>query len=254
MSMESFKPVVVAPPSKSHLLFSLRCLIDLQLRSIVKYLRPALKQFRGNVLDVGAGESPWRDWLPTGCYYSGIDIGNSTEYGMSGDRSDLIYYDGGQMPIESASFDGAICVEVLEHAKDPELLMSEMARVLRVNSLLVITVPWSARRHHVPNDFHRFTRERLKNLLNSHGFVNVVIKERGNDIGAIASKFVVILARLILPKNKFGLVWTLPMFLFVAPLTVCMILAFYISEVFGLGSKDDPLGYFVLAHRGESKS
>jgi SAM-dependent methyltransferase len=169
---------------------------------------------------------------------------------MSGDRSDLIYYDGGKMPLDSDSFDGAICIEVLEHAKNPDFLISEIARVLKTNSLLVLTVPWSARRHHVPNDFHRFSRERLFHLLYEHGFINIIIEERGNDIGAIASKFIVILARLVLPKNKASLFWTFPMFLTVTPIAILMIFAYYISEILGLGSKDDPLGYFVYAYRG----
>jgi SAM-dependent methyltransferase len=245
---ESFKPIPVKPPSGSPILFWLRCQVDLQLGSIAKALRPAMSELKGDILDVGAGESPWREWLPRECAYCGIDIRNADDYGMS-KQQDVIYYDGRTIPFPEASFDGAICIEVLEHVEDPEPFMAELARVLKPQSILLLTVPWSARRHHIPHDYHRFTKERLQILLERAGFQSPDIRERGNDISAIASKLVVLTIRLVKPGNIATMAWSLPIAAFVAPLTILMLAASHASMALGLGAEEDPLGYFVSAVR-----
>ncbi|MEM5364795.1 class I SAM-dependent methyltransferase [Paraburkholderia azotifigens] len=252
MQQEQFQPIAVTAPDQHPLLFRLRCYVDVQLGSIVKYLRPALAQLKGKVLDVGAGESPWRGWLSKDAEYHGIDVGNADEFGMSSEREGITYYDGRKIPFEDAHFDNAICIEVLEHAEDPELLLSEIARVLKSGGPLLLTVPWSARRHHIPHDFHRFTRERLHIMLADAGFVNVVIRERGSDIGVIANKLTVLTIRLLKPTRKADLVWTGVLALLCAPLAVAFLLATLVSDKLGKGAAEDPLGYFVSAVRGKA--
>ncbi len=248
MNTESFKPISVKPPSSNPLAFRLRCAVDLQLGSIARPLRPAMAALAGDVLDVGAGESPWREWLPARCHYHGVDVANADDYGMRKQR-DVTYYDGGTLPFPAARFDGAICIEVLEHVAEPEAFVAEIARVLKPRSTLLLTVPWSARRHHIPHDYHRFTRERLQILLERAGFEPPDIQERGNDIAAIASKLVVLAIRLLRPARGTNLIWTLPLAVLVAPLALAMLAASHASMALGLGAKEDPLGYFVRAVR-----
>jgi SAM-dependent methyltransferase len=248
MNDESFKPVPVKPPSGNPLLFWVRCQLDLQLGSIVHALRPAMARLEGDILDAGAGESPWREWLPRGCSYVGIDVGNAADYGMSR-QSDVIYYDGRTIPFEDARFDGALCIEVLEHVDEPQAFMTELARVLKPNATLLLTVPWSARRHHIPHDYHRFTRERLQVLLQRAGFDVLDIEERGNDISAIASKLVVLTIRLLRPRPAVSMAWSLPLAAIVAPLTLGMVAASHATVALGRGAREDPLGYFVRARR-----
>lgn len=150
MTDERFKPISVKPPSSSPFLFKLRSLVDLQLGTIAGQLRPEMALLSGRVLDVGAGESPWREWLGPSCTYLGVDIDNAKEYGMSEKKPDVIYYDGGRIPYPDSHFDAVICIEVLEHAVSPDQLLSEISRVLKSGAPLLMTVPWSARRHHIP--------------------------------------------------------------------------------------------------------
>ncbi|MEX3972088.1 class I SAM-dependent methyltransferase [Paraburkholderia caribensis] len=249
MQKEQFQPIAVTAPDRHPLLFKLRCYVDVQLGSIVEYLRPALGLLKGTVLDVGAGESPWRGWLSKDAKYFGIDIGNATEFGMSSERNDITYYDGRRIPFEDAHFDNAICIEVLEHAQDPKLLLSEIARVLKPRGVLLLTVPWSARRHHIPHDYHRFTRERLEMLFAEAGFVDVTIQERGSDIGAIANKLTVLTIRLINPARKWDLLWTAPLAALCLPLAAVFLFASNVANKLGRGAMEDPLGYFVRAVR-----
>ncbi|WP_354678561.1 class I SAM-dependent methyltransferase [Cupriavidus plantarum] len=248
---EGFQPISVKSPATHPFLFRLRCLIDLQLGTIVQYLRPALAQVSGRVLDVGAGQSPWRAWLPVSATYQGIDVGHADEFGMGSKRADVVYYDGRLMPFGDAAFDCALCIEVLEHSEDPQLLASEIARVLQPGGVLLLTVPWSARQHHLPHDYHRFTRERLHGLFVENGFTDIEIRERGNDIAAIANKLTVLTIRLLRPSGPIlSMLWKLPLSLFCGGLATGFIVAAHLSIALGMGSKDDPLVYFVRAKRG----
>jgi SAM-dependent methyltransferase len=249
MAEERFKPISVKPPSSSLLGFKLRSFVDLQLGTIAAHLRPEMALLSGCVLDVGAGESPWREWLPTNCTYRGIDIDNASDYGMTANKPDVTYYDGIKIPFSNAAFDAAICVEVLEHAAAPEELISEIARVLKSGASLLITVPWSARRHHIPYDFHRFTRERLEALLRTHGFEQVVVRERGNDVAAIANKVIILTIRLLKPVRWPDYIWTIPLAMPTGLIAAVMLCAAHISMYLKRGSQDDPLGYFVKAIR-----
>lgn len=245
---ESFKPIPVMPPARNPALFRVRCWIDLQLGSIAKALRPAMAGLHGDVLDVGAGESPWRDWLPPGAVYYGIDVQSAGDYGMSR-QPDVVYYDGRNIPYPATRFDGAICIEVLEHVEEPEPFLAEIARVLKPRGTLLLTMPWSARRHHVPHDFQRYTREKLLLVLQRTGFEQVVIRERGNDISAIANKLIVLTIRLAKPRPPLAMAWCLPLGILVAPMAAAMLVASHVSVALGLGATEDPLGYFVHARR-----
>ena len=249
MAEEKFQPISVKPPSASPLLFKIRCWVDLQLGTIVAHLRPQMAQLQGRIIDVGAGESPWREWLPKACMYQGIDIENAQDYGMGGNKLDVTYFDGVKVPFSDAMFDGAICIEVLEHAADPQGLLSEIARVLKDGAPLLLTVPWSARLHHIPHDYHRFTSERLKQLFHTHGFCDIRICERGNDIGVIANKMIVLTIRLLRPAGWSEAVWSIPLALPMGCMSITMLCAAHVSLYLGRGSLEDPLGYFVRCVR-----
>lgn len=246
---EEFQPIAVTSPVERPLAFYLRCLVDLQLATIVQHLRPALAGLNGRVIDVGAGESPWRGWLPQHTSYQGIDINSAANFRMSVQHRDVIYYDGNIMPFADATFNAALCIEVLEHVPDPDLLLRETYRILQAGAPFILTVPWSARRHHIPYDFHRFTPESLGRMLAKVGFVDVVIRERGNDIGAIANKLTLLTLRLLSPKRYWHGLMTWPMGVMCGLLATSFILAAHLSFALGLGSKDDPLGYFVVARK-----
>ncbi|MCG2593050.1 class I SAM-dependent methyltransferase [Ramlibacter sp. XY19] len=246
---EGFKPVPVVIPGAAPWKFALRCVVDLQLATIVRALRPALAQLPpGVVLDVGAGQSPWRGWLPAHCRYMGLDVANAGDFGMAhGD--DITYYDGKHIPFADQSFDAALCIEVLEHAEDPEGLLAEIARVLKPGATLLMTVPWSARRHHIPHDFHRFTSERLQSMLAAQGFGDVEVQERGDDVGVIANKLLVLAIRLLKSVSPKNFLLKLPFGFLFGALAACMVALAHVSGALKLGGREDPLGYFCSARR-----
>jgi SAM-dependent methyltransferase len=248
MNNESFQPIAVKSPSANPILFKLRCFIDLQLLTIVDFLRREMTKLpKGSVIDIGAGESPWKAWLPAGCSYRGIDIRHSTEFGMSQRNNEVTLYDGGIMPFDSNSFEGALCIEVLEHAENPDFLLSEIARIMKSDAVLLLTVPWSARRHHIPHDFHRFTKERLQVLLSNAGFTKILVKERGNDYCVIANKLIVNLIRNLSLINLFNFIFKGPLIGITLIFSLVMLTVAHISLLFESENSEDPLGYACKA-------
>jgi SAM-dependent methyltransferase len=242
---EAFQPVAVRSPSENRWLFALRCVVDLQLLTIFRFLRPNIGAWRGRVLDVGAGEAPWRDLMPDAKYF-GVDVDSAREFGMR-TNPDITYYDGRRLPFADGNFDHVLLVEVLEHVPDPVAFLTELKRVVRPGGSLVMTVPWSARIHHLPHDYTRFTPYRLNDMLTSVGFGKVTIEERGNDIAVIANKLLILTVRLLRPAQRRNLLWTWVPAAITAPFTLIFLLAAHGAMLLGAGSKEDPLGYGVVA-------
>lgn len=248
MSNESFQPISVKSPLANPFCFKVRCVIDLQLLTIVNFLHAEMTTLpQGLIIDIGAGMSPWKDWLPAGSSYRGIDIRNSTEFGMSKKGDEVTLYDGGVMPLDSNSFDGALCIEVLEHAENPDFLLSEISRIMKSESVLLLTVPWSARRHHIPHDYHRFTKERLVTLLSDAGFIKISVKERGNDYCVIANKLTVNLIRNISQINLSNFIYRIPLIGITLIFTLVMLAIAHISLLHESENNEDPLGYACKA-------
>ena len=247
---EAFQPIAVRPPNDNRLFFWVRCLADLQLLTIFRFLVLPLSASRGRLLDVGAGEAPWRDLLPVTVEYVGVDADLSGEFGMRR-QSNINYYDGKRLPYDDESFDYVLCTEVLEHVSDPLLFLADLQRVLRRGGTLILTVPWSARLHHLPHDYGRFTRFGLAALLKSTGFSGVTIEERGNDIAVIANKLIVLMIRLLRPRQLRNCIWTWGLAAVLLPVTLVFLAAAHVALLLNMGSREDPLGYGVIAVKAE---
>ncbi len=108
------------------------------------------------VLDVGCGDaSNYQAWLVKQvAQLSAIDISergiaNARKMGINAQVHDLSK----RFPYGDGSFDGAVCIEVLEHLYDPKFTVSEIHRVLAPGGILVASVPNNG-----------YFRERLKAL------------------------------------------------------------------------------------------
>jgi SAM-dependent methyltransferase len=237
-------PVTIGTGLLGRAAFALRCAFDVQLATICRFLKPRLAQFRGDVLDVGCGAMPFRPLMPDHVRYTGIDVPQAASFGMVRDPQ-IVDFDGRTIPFDDASFDFLLCTEVLEHAEDPVALVAEMLRVLRPDGMLIATVPFSARVHHSPYDFHRFTRFQLSKMFS--GFARADIEARGNDLSVIANKLIVVAMRMMRPSFRW--LWRWPLILALAPVATVFLLIAHLSVRFGWGSEDDPLGYAIAAMR-----
>jgi SAM-dependent methyltransferase len=244
ITAEQFQPIPVRLGSSlpSTIAFAIRRFADLQLATIWACLEPRLSKLRGNLLDVGCGEMPYRSCLHPDLSYTGMDVPQAGAFAMRGSEA-VVPFDGTSIPFPDASFDTVLCTEVLEHAAAPGPLIAEIERVLKPGGTLIATVPFSARVHYAPYDFHRFTKYALAGMFAS--FEAVSIQERGNDLAVIANKLIVLALRLVRPSRWSLLKW--PLLVLLLPLALIFLLIAHLALALDLGSKDDPLGYFITA-------
>ena len=239
------KPVKMTSP----LMFRLRCLFDLQLSTIFEQLKTELPRLRGRVIDVGAGESPWRFLLDLKTDYVGLDIANSDDFKMQPSREDITYYEGRDFPFPDKQFSAAICIETLEHIFGPKQILAEIFRVLDDGGTLLISVPWSARRHHIPYDFFRYTPEGLNYLLVQAGFVDIEISSRGSEAHVIANKLLIFAIGNLKAKKNATYFLKVISLLFVMPMMIFWFLMSWINGLLSVRSDLDPLGYFAKAFK-----
>ncbi|MES2696142.1 MAG: class I SAM-dependent methyltransferase [Verrucomicrobiota bacterium] len=156
---------------------------------------PALK---GEVLDVGCGCKPYREFVPA-TRYVGLDIDN--EFTRAVGIAE-VFYDGGTFPLPDAAFDGVLCSQVLEHVFTPEAFLGEIRRVLRPGGTLVLAVPFMWDEHEQPYDFGRYSSFGLKALLERSGFEVIEQRKSMADIGAPTQLVSAWLFKLIQTRNK----------------------------------------------------
>ena len=134
----------------------------------------------GTVVDVGCGNAPYRALIPASLYV-GVERAASSASGSRKSGASVLY-DGQHLPFADATFDGALCSQVLEHVFEPEAFLREMRRVLRDDGVLLLTVPFVWAEHEQPYDFARYSSYGLVHLASSCGFE--VITHRKTLAGA----------------------------------------------------------------------
>jgi SAM-dependent methyltransferase len=89
------------------------------------------------------------------------DIINIDLYGFA--EVDMIA-DACYLPIETETVDAIINVALLEHVRDPRLIVKEMYRTLKPGGEILAYVPFLVPFHAAPHDYHRWTFEGAKAL------------------------------------------------------------------------------------------
>jgi len=130
-----------------------------------KILKSLETNATGRLIDVGCGDMPFKNHIPQAVtQYDTLDVEESTG-GITyiGDILDMSM-------IHSETYDSAICLEVLEHIKNPFIAIKEINRILKKEGLLIISVPHMWPIHEAPHDYFRFTNFGLKHVLEENQF------------------------------------------------------------------------------------
>ena len=242
---ETFKPFALQSPDTwiTKLAWRARMLADLQAASICDDLLPHLQHAKGCVVDIGCGDMPYRHLARQELQYVGFDVAHAQQvFGYN--KKGVEPFDGKVIPMPDNSADLVLCTEVLEHHPAPQPLIQEMYRVAKPGAKVVATVPWSARMHYLPEDYHRYSSRTLRDMFAA--FATVDVTARGTDVTAICNKLMVVFMRsaAAVPKlsakgcmGTLALGWAMP-----------MALAFGQLSLRGhVGSANDPLGFTVVA-------
>lgn len=105
----------------------------------------------GLVLDCGAGQRS--------VYYDNVVNYEIVPY----DTTDVLGV-AEQLPFRDHSFDAVICLNVLEHVKDPFQVSRELMRVLKPGGELMAVAPFLQPLHGYPHHYYNMTAQGLQNL------------------------------------------------------------------------------------------
>jgi SAM-dependent methyltransferase len=136
----------------------------------------------GLVLDVGAGDAPYRELFGHVTYMT-VDWEHSVHEGAL--ESDVVA-SADSLPIDDAACDAVLLTQVLEHVPDPRQVLAEIRRVLRPGGSLYLTAPLVWELHEQPFDYYRFTNAGLRVLVEAAGFEGVRIRGRNDCFTTVA--------------------------------------------------------------------
>lgn len=136
-------------------------------------IRRLLPQLSGQVVDLGCGTRPFEeDILQFAREYVGVDWSN-TLHNLSADiLSDL----NEPLPISGDSADHIVSFEVMEHLREPTIMLSEAFRILRTNGSITVSTPFQWWVHEAPWDYYRYTCYGHKYLFEKAGFVDIHVQ------------------------------------------------------------------------------
>ncbi len=118
------------------------------------------------VLDAGSGNAPYKSLFQHAQYESADFEKVNKTYAPHTYVCDLK-----SIPVEDCRFDFIIFTQVMEHLSEPQLVLAELYRVLKVGGKMIYTGPLFYEEHEQPYDFYRYTQFGLRHLFNSTGFV-----------------------------------------------------------------------------------
>jgi SAM-dependent methyltransferase len=151
-------------------------------RSLYDNVKSVAPQIKGDILDVGCGQKPYKHLFEYKKYL-GIEV-EQEGHDHTNEEVD-VFYDGVTIPFDAASFDSAITSQVLEHVFTPDAFLQEIHRILKPNGTLLLTVPFVWDEHEQPYDYARYSSFGLKYLLEKNGFEVVTHIKSLNDTRVI---------------------------------------------------------------------
>lgn len=137
----------------------------------------------GKTLDVGCGGRPYENIFARASEYIGMEY-DSPKNRVRFKKID-VWYDGKHFPFKDNSFDSIILTQVLEHVFNPDEFLSEINRVSKKDSVLLLSAPFVWDEHEQPHDYARYSSFGLAHLLTTHEFEIVEHIKTAPDIRII---------------------------------------------------------------------
>jgi SAM-dependent methyltransferase len=137
--------------------------------------------FFGKVLDVGGKKAGKR-----GYFHPPMENVASWEYA----NIDPSVYpdfvcDAASIPVCDGTYDWVVLTEVLEHVADPEAVLFECCRVLRIGGTIVASMPFLYPVHADPHDFRRWTPAMIRRAFVAAGFDVRELSPRGGVVAVV---------------------------------------------------------------------
>jgi SAM-dependent methyltransferase len=137
-----------------------------------------IKYAKGQLADIGSSNVPYYHF-----YKDLITDNTCVDWGNSLSENSFLDYEAdlnkGLDFLANDSFDTVLCTDVLEHIYRPEVLFSEMARILKPNGNIIVGVPFMYWIHEDPHDYHRYTHNKLKEFCTNNNLEVVQLNAYG---------------------------------------------------------------------------
>lgn len=152
-------------------------------KELYKKIKEYATEMNGRMMDFGCGSKPYQSLFTNVQEYIGVDYAGEG-HTHANEQVDVIY-DGKEIPFPDDYFDSVFSSEVFEHIFNLEVILPEIARVMKKDGKLLITCPFVWNEHEVPADYARYTQFALKYLLERNGFSILVQDKTGDFLKAI---------------------------------------------------------------------
>jgi SAM-dependent methyltransferase len=161
---------------------------------MIEKLRRFQQFFLGKILDVGAGDQPYRNLFINSTEYLATNTKSHYKGQLDGmnEFTDVWINDASELPFKDGEIDGVLCFQVLSVIKKPELFFEEVQRVLKPGGKFLLTTDflyptWSS------EDRGRYSKQQLERIIGNSGLK--VLKTE--SFGGIKSLFFSLLSRRI---------------------------------------------------------
>lgn len=140
---------------------------------------PIIKKYsKGTLADIGCGDVPYYH-----LYKDSVDENICIDWGNSRLETTFLDFEADLNKeltfLKSNTFDTVLCTDVLEHIYRPELLFSEMTRILKPDGNLILAVPFLYWVHHNAHDYHRYTHFKLREFCENNNLKIVELNTYG---------------------------------------------------------------------------
>lgn len=128
----------------------------------------------GSILDIGGSrESGYQELV------KGDHVWTVVNYGDQHPGQDLNFNAEEKFPLEDASYDNAMTMNVIEHIWDTHNVFSEVNRILKPGGLFVSSVPFMHHVHGSPDDYNRYTESAFRKYASKYNFDIIYIEPLG---------------------------------------------------------------------------
>jgi SAM-dependent methyltransferase len=134
------------------------------------------------VLDVGCGDRPYERLLANAAEIVGFDVPGNAHADLLGSIDAI--------PVENASFDVVLCLQVLEHVPDPPAAVRELRRVVRPGGRVLASTHGVYPYHPNPDDLWRWTHTGLERLFDQNGAWSSIAVRPGAGTAATVAMLV----------------------------------------------------------------
>ncbi len=144
---------------------------------------------------------------------TGLNVGSGVhKFGPNILNIDIFYYEGvdvvangEQLPFADNSVDAVVCESLLEHVPKPKVIVDEMFRVLKKGGQMYIVIPFVYPFHACPNDFYRWSKTGLNEMLKEGEIVKIGVRAGASSalMGQLTTWTAIILSFGLTPLYNF---------------------------------------------------